>query len=105
MRNTYAHLGSGVPKTFIAGQVIELESKGAGIEELAPLVSGKRYFKVLTEGDVDDGLWSAGQIVGLIHDIPTIQELVDRIMNEAREIVGKRLLQDLLCSPPALQES
>jgi nitronate monooxygenase len=88
----------------IVEQVIELESKGAGIEELAPLVSGKRYYKVLTEGDIEDGLWSAGQIVGMIHDIPTIQELVDRIMNEAREIVGTRLTQDMLSSPAALQE-
>jgi nitronate monooxygenase len=89
----------------IAAQVIELESKGAQIEELAPLVSGKRYYKVLKEGDIDDGLWTAGQIVGLIHDIPTIQELVDRIIGEASEIVGKRLQEGMMSSQSVLQEA
>lgn len=80
----------------IAQKVIELEGGGAGIEELAPLVSGKRYFRVIKDGDIDDGLWTAGQVVGLIHDIPTIQELVDGIIADARAIVGGRLGTEML---------
>jgi nitronate monooxygenase len=80
----------------IAEQVIELEGKGAPFEELAPLLSGKRGLKALKEGDIDEGLWSAGQVVGLIHDVPTIQELVDRIISEARQLVSGRLAAEML---------
>ena len=47
-------------------QVIEMEARGAPLEELAPLLSGKRGYKVLTEGDLDHGLSTAGQIVGFL---------------------------------------
>jgi nitronate monooxygenase len=80
----------------IAEKVIELEGQGAPFEELAPLLSGKRGLKALKEGDIDEGLWSAGQVVGLIHDIPSIQELVDGIISGARDIVHGRLGRDLL---------
>jgi NADH:quinone reductase (non-electrogenic) len=42
-------------------------------------------------GDVDGGIWSAGMAQGLIHDIPTVAELISTIMGEAEEIVNKRL--------------
>jgi nitronate monooxygenase len=80
----------------IAEQVLELEAKGAGIEELAPLITGKRYQRVIEKGDIDDGIWTAGQVVGLIHDIPTIGDLVDGIISEARAIVGDRLGTEML---------
>jgi nitronate monooxygenase len=85
-----------VLKNPIAEQVIEMEARGAGIEELGPLLSGKRCYKLLTEGDLDHGLWTAGQVVGLIRSIPAIQELVDTIMSEARDIVGDRLAREIL---------
>jgi nitronate monooxygenase len=80
----------------IAEKVVEMEQQGAPFEDLAPLLSGKRGYKVLKEGDLDEGMWTAGLVVGLIHDIPTIQELVDRIISEARQIVGDRLGSDML---------
>lgn len=55
------------------------------IEEVAGI-----YPKVMTEGDMDAGAWSCGMVAGLIHDIPTCQELIDRIMNEAEEIMAER---------------
>jgi nitronate monooxygenase len=79
----------------ISEKVLELESRGAPFEELAPLLSGKRGLMALEEGDLEHGLWTAGQVVGLIHSIPTIQELVDGIMTEARSIVGDRLGREL----------
>ena len=45
----------------------------------------------LLDGDGNAGVWSAGMVAGLIHDIPTCQELVDRIMTEATAIIDQRL--------------
>lgn len=86
-----------VLKNPIAEKVIEMESEGAPLEELAPLLSGKRGYKVITEGDIDYGLSAAGQVVGLIRSIPTIKELVEAIMTEAGEIVSHRLVEEISC--------
>jgi nitronate monooxygenase len=75
----------------IAEKVVELESRGATIAELAPLVTGKNGLRMVTEGDIECGLMSAGQIVGLIRDVPTIGDLIDSMMREARSIVDERL--------------
>jgi len=45
----------------------------------------------MQDGDMDAGAWSCGMVVGLIHDIPTCKELIDRIMKEADEIIQQRL--------------
>ena len=64
---------------------------GAAItfSDIAPEVAGV-YPKVMKEGDMDAGGWSCGMVVGLIHDIPTVQELLDRIMLEAEAIINER---------------
>ena len=49
------------------------------------------YPRVMEEGEVDAGAWSCGMVAGLIHDIPTCRELLDRIMAEAEEIIRGRL--------------
>ena len=49
------------------------------------------YPKVMLEGDMDAGAWSCGMVAGLIHDIPTVKELVDRIMEEAEDLIKQRL--------------
>lgn len=49
------------------------------------------YPRVMVDGDVEAGAWSCGMVAGLIHDIPTVKELIDRIMSEADEIIDKRL--------------
>jgi nitronate monooxygenase len=77
----------------IAEKVVELESQGAGIAELAPLVSGQNGLKVLKDGDIDVGMMTAGQSVGLVRDIPTVKELIDTIIGEAQQIVGSRLAE------------
>jgi nitronate monooxygenase len=51
----------------------------------------------MVEGDMDAGAWSCGMVVGLIHDVPTVGELIERIIGEARTLVRRRfagLLQD-----------
>jgi NADH:quinone reductase (non-electrogenic) len=49
------------------------------------------YPKVMIDGDMDAGAWSCGMVVGLINDIPTVKELIDRIMAEAEAIIRQRL--------------
>ena len=74
-------------------KIVEIEkTKGdeMGIDDIAQLVGGV-YPKIMREGDLDAGPWSCGMVAGLIHDIPTCQALIDRIMNEARESIRGRL--------------
>ena len=54
-------------------------------------MAGARGRVVYEAGDPDYGIWSAGQIQGLIHDIPTCAELIHRIVREAEEIITARL--------------
>jgi NAD(P)H-dependent flavin oxidoreductase YrpB (nitropropane dioxygenase family) len=49
------------------------------------------YPKIMLEGDMDAGAWSCGMVAGLIHDVPTCKELIDRIMSEATQIIRGRL--------------
>ncbi len=58
--------------------------------DIAAEVAGV-YPKVMIDGQMDAGGWSCGQVAGLIHDIPTVKELIDRIMSEADEIIAHRL--------------
>jgi len=50
------------------------------------------YPRIMIEGDMDAGAWSCGMVVGLIHDIPTVAELIDRIMAEAERLIRNRLV-------------
>jgi nitronate monooxygenase len=59
-------------------------------EDIIPEVAGV-YPRVMREGQVDAGAWSCGMVAGLIHDVPTVKELIDRIMSEAESLVRKRL--------------
>ena len=59
-------------------------------EDIIKEVSGV-YPKVMIDGDMDAGAWSCGMVAGLIHDIPTVKELVDRIMSDAEDLIKKRL--------------
>jgi len=60
--------------------------------EIAEEVAGV-YPRIMRDGEMDAGGWSCGMVAGLIHDIPTVQELIDRIMREAHEILRARLRQ------------
>ena len=87
MRNT-----SRVAKNAISQEVVAIErAGGAKFEDVKHLVAGVRGREALQTGEVDDGIWSAGMIQGLIHDVPTVKELVDRIVTEAEQIIRERL--------------
>ncbi|MBI1339419.1 nitronate monooxygenase [bacterium] len=68
------------------------KSLGANLkfEDIIEEVAGV-YPRIMTEGDMDAGAWSCGMVAGLIHDIPTCKELIDRIMTEAETIISDRL--------------
>jgi nitronate monooxygenase len=86
MRNT-----ARVARNAISQQVVELERGGAKFDEVRELVAGTRGKIVYETGDPDHGIWSAGQIQGLIHDVPSCAELIGRIVSEAEDIIRRRL--------------
>jgi len=79
---------------------VEQESKTGDFSEIAPYVSGKRGREVFLNGDPEYGVWTAGQVMGLIHDIPTCKDLIARIEKEAEETLKKKLA--LLSPSPKL---
>ena len=85
------HNTARVARNAISQKVVEMERAGAKFEEVRPLVVGARGREGLESGDINHGVWSAGMIQGLIHDIPSVQELVTRIVAEAEAIITKRL--------------
>lgn len=80
-----------VYKNSIAEQVAEVEAAGGDFGEVHHLVSGANQDKAWSTGDIDAGMVTVGMSGGLIHDIPTCQELVDNIMDDATNIINKRL--------------
>jgi nitronate monooxygenase len=80
-----------VAKNAISQEVIEIERQGGTFEDIKHLVAGSRGVKVYETGDPDAGIWSAGLCQGLIHDIPTCGELIERIVTEAEAIIAERL--------------
>ncbi len=86
MRNT-----SRVARNTVSQQVLALEKQGATFEQVRELVAGARGKMVYASGDADEGIWSAGLVQGLIHDIPSCAELVSRIIREAEAIIRSRL--------------
>jgi len=73
-----------------AQNVLQLEAKGAGLAELAPLLSGSNGLRMITQGDTECGLMAAGQCVGLIHEVVPVARLIEGIIEQARGIVEAR---------------
>jgi NADH:quinone reductase (non-electrogenic) len=82
-----------VARNATSQEIRDIESRsGATFTDIAHLASGARgRHNVLRDGDMDGGLWWAGQAQGLIHDVPTCAELVTRIIDEATAIIQDRL--------------
>ena len=85
------HNTARVAKNAISQKVVQMEREGAKFEDVRPLVVGARGREGLESGDINHGVWSAGMIQGLIHDIPSVQELVTRIVADAEAIIMKRM--------------
>ncbi|QDX95229.1 nitronate monooxygenase [Brevibacillus laterosporus] len=65
--------------------IIELEKQGVGYEGLREYISGRNNCRFIYDGDAEHGFGWAGQVVGLIHDVPTVQELFNRMMGDVNE--------------------
>ena len=77
---------SRVLRTPGSEKILELEAKGASLQELAPHISGRASAGGWKEGSFDEGMYPGGQVVGRIYDIPTVAELVQRTVDEAAEV-------------------
>ena len=73
--------------------ILKEKALGADLkfEDIIDEVAGV-YPKIMKDGTMDAGAWSCGMVAGLIHDIPTVQELIDRIMAEAEDIIRVRMM-------------
>jgi nitronate monooxygenase len=91
-----------VAKNSVADKVVEISARpGAVFDDIRPLVAGARGREALETGDLDAGLIWAGQVQGLIHDVPTCRDLVERIVRDAEAIIAGRLAR---CRQPVVRE-
>jgi len=90
-----------VAKNSVSDQVVQIAARGdSTFDDVRPLVSGAKGRVALESGDLEAGLIWAGQVQGLIHDVPTCRELIDRIMRDAESIIAGRLAGLLSNSSP-----
>ncbi len=82
-----------VAKNSVAIEAVRIEREGKPFESIAHLVRGARGHEGLVNGDPEHGIWTAGMVQGLIHDIPTVKQLIERtcIVSEAEAIIDGRL--------------
>ncbi|MQA62821.1 MAG: nitronate monooxygenase [Actinophytocola sp.] len=80
-----------VASNEISRKVVEILDNGGEFPDVRDLVAGARGRKVFDDGDLDAGIWSAGMVQGIIGDVPTVAELVDRIVTEAADLINSRL--------------
>jgi NAD(P)H-dependent flavin oxidoreductase YrpB (nitropropane dioxygenase family) len=85
------HNTARVVRNVISEEIVAIsEREGATFDDIAELASGARGRRnVLAEGNMDDGMWWAGQTQGLIHDIGSVQEVIDEIIADAEEIISR----------------
>ena len=80
-----------VAKNSVSMEAVRIEREGNPFEAIAHLVKGTRGHEGLQSGDPEHGIWSAGMVQGLIYDVPSVKELIDRIVAEAEAIIEERL--------------
>lgn len=88
LRNTERVLKNSAVEKILA--IEKTQGAGLGINDIRELVGGV-YPRVMLEGDMNAGAWSCGMVAGLIDDVPTVKQLIDRIMREAEALISKRL--------------
>ncbi|RNL82196.1 NAD(P)H-dependent flavin oxidoreductase [Halostreptopolyspora alba] len=80
-----------VASNSVSREVVGILDDGGSFEDVRDLVAGARGRAVFEQGDPEHGIWSSGMVQGLIHDIPSVAEVVDRIVTGARETITERL--------------
>jgi len=86
LRNT-----SRVARNDLSTRVVAILAAGGRFDDVRDLVAGVRGRTVFETGDLEAGIWTAGMVQGLIHDIPTVHDLVQRIVDDASSIISQRL--------------
>ncbi|GIH03007.1 nitronate monooxygenase [Rhizocola hellebori] len=87
-----------VARNSVSTEVVTVLDRNGTFDDVRALVAGSRGRKVFETGDLEAGIWSAGMAQGLIRDIPTVAELIARIVAEAEAIISRRLPQSLTVS-------
>jgi len=77
-------------KNSVIKQIQELEARHAKLEEMAPLLMGARQIKIWNDGDIEAGMIPVGQSIGLIHDVVSCKELMERMGKEAEDILKNK---------------
>ncbi|MEJ6594960.1 nitronate monooxygenase family protein [Parasphingorhabdus sp.] len=85
-----------VAKNAISDNVIAIEAEGKPFSEVSDMVKGAKGREGLESGNTEHGIWTAGMVQGIIADIPTVRELVERIVGEAVEIIGGKLADTIM---------
>jgi len=80
---------SRVVRTEHTEKVLDMENRGATLEELLPMISGQRGVNTYSTGDTSGAPIAVGQIVGLINDCPTVKEIIDGIIGEATTVMQR----------------
>jgi NAD(P)H-dependent flavin oxidoreductase YrpB (nitropropane dioxygenase family) len=88
LRNTERVLNNSAVEKLL--EIEREKGEDLSIQDIMPQVAGI-YPRVMQEGDLDAGAWSCGMVAGLISDVPTCQELIDRIMSQAESLIKERL--------------
>lgn len=87
------HNSARVVRNSVSEQIAEIGARpGATFADVAELASGARGRKnVLAEGDLEGGMWWAGQAQGLIHEVAPVKDVVDQIIADAEQVITERL--------------
>ena len=80
-----------VARNAVSDQVVQILADGGQFPDVQPLVAGARGRKVFEDGDLDAGIWTVGQVQGIIRDIPTAGDVVRRTVAQARQVLAERL--------------
>lgn len=84
IRNPYR-----VMKNTTSNKVLEMEAAGSSLEELLPIISGKRGLQAMTEGDIEGAQISVGQVIGRINSLKTVKEVIEEIAGEVEAVLHK----------------
>lgn len=85
------HLQGRALKNDLTKQILEIEEKGGGMDELIPLLTGQRVKQAWVSGDVNGAAFMVGQTIGLIHEVMSCKDLMDGMVKDAEEILRKNL--------------
>lgn len=88
-----------VSRNSVSSEVVRILNAGGEFADVRALVAGSRGIKVFEQGDVELGVWTTGMVQGLITDVPSVAELLERIVAEAESLIRERLRKLIVSRP------